>query len=202
AGPPAPPSPGALSVSCPAEYTGDVPRGGVITFGDFRLDRVDGRLWQGKVERPLRGKSFSLLRHLAEHPGRLVTRDELRGAGWPGAAGTAGVVRTSILEVREALGDNPLAPRFLETVGRQGYRFLGGPPDQLAAAGGFVGRAADLARLHRHLERCRDLRREVVFMAGEPGIGKTTLVERFLDEVRAARMARAAQGQCVELNGP
>ena len=109
-----------MSVTRPTEYTGDVSRGGVITFGDFRLDRVDGRLWQGKVERPLRGKSFALLRHLAEHPGRLVTRDELLRAVWPGTAVTAGVVRTSILEVREALGDNPLAPRFLETVGRQG----------------------------------------------------------------------------------
>src|SRR5215470_16343620 len=93
---PAPPPPGGLSVTRPAEYTRDVSRGGVITFGDFRLDRVDGRLWQGEVERPLRGKSFSLLRHLAEHSGRLVTRDELLRAVWPGTAVTAGVVRTSI----------------------------------------------------------------------------------------------------------
>src|SRR5262245_24861938 len=114
---------------------------------------------------------------------------------------SGGVVRISIGEVRDALEDDALTPRFLETVGRQGYRFLSGSAAE-SARGGFVGREGDLARLHRHLERCRNHRRQVLFVAGEPGIGKTTLVERFADEVRGGKMGRVAQGQCVELHGP
>lgn len=173
-----------------------------LTFGDFRLDRVDGRLWRGEVERPLRGKSFALLRYLAEHPGRLVTRDELLRAVWPGVAVGPGVVRVSVAEVREALGDDALAPCYVETVGRRGYRFLGGTPGAPAGGGSFVGRERDLARLHRHLAGCGDRRRRTVLVAGEPGIGKTTLVDRFADEVRAGGMGRVASGQCVELHGP
>src|SRR5262245_25720241 len=183
------------------DYKATVAGGGFITFGDFRLDRVGGRLWHGDDERPLRAKSFALLRYLAEHPGRLVTRDELLHSVWPGMAVSSGVVRISIGEVRDALEDDALAPRFLETVGRQGYRFLSGSAAE-AIRGAFVGRDADLARLHRCLERCRDHRRQVLFVSGEPGIGKTTLVERFADEVRCGKLGRVAQGQCVELHGP
>src|SRR5262249_29512157 len=132
------------------DYKGTVPGGGFITFGDFRLDRVGGRLWHGDDERPLRAKSFALLRYLAEHPDRLAPRDELLRSVWPGMAVSGGVVRISIGEVRDALEDDALAPRFLETVGRQGYRFLSGSAAE-AIRGAFVGRDADLARLHRHL---------------------------------------------------
>src|SRR5262245_45880171 len=192
---------GGLWAAGDTDYKAIVPGGGFIAFGDFRLDRVEGRLWHGDVERPLRAKSFALLRYLAEHPGRLVTRDELLHTVWPGVAVSSGVVRISIGEVRGALEDDALAPRFLETVGRQGYRFLSGSAAE-AVRGAFVGRDGDLARLHRSLERCRDHRRQVLFVAGEPGIGKTTLVERFADEVRGGKLGRVAQGQCVELHGP
>jgi len=176
--------------------------GRTLAFGDFRLDRVDGRLWSGKVEKPLRGKSFALLRYLAEHADRLVTRDELLRSVWPGVAVSASVVRVSIREVRDALGETAEAPRFLETVGRQGYRFLAGTDGVAIDVGAFVGRDQDLAKLHRSLTRCRSHKRETVFVTGEPGMGKTTLLERFADEVRSGGLARVAGGHCVELNGP
>ena len=176
-------------------------RGGrVIRFGDFHVDRVDGRLRRGDVELALRVKSFGLLRYLAENPGRLVTRAELLHAVWPGAAVSESVVRVSIQEVRAALGDDPMVPRFIETVGRQGYRFNAAASTPVGAPS-FVGRAAELAHLHGLLERCRGLQRQVVFVAGEPGIGKTALVEQFTQEVRGARLGRVARGQCVDLHG-
>jgi DNA-binding winged helix-turn-helix (wHTH) protein/tetratricopeptide (TPR) repeat protein len=177
------------------------PGGRGLSFGEFRLDRVEGCLWRGDVEVPLRAKSLAVLRHLAENPGRLVTRDELLRAVWPGVAVSASVVRVSIAEVRAALGDDSLAPRFVDTVGRKGYRFLAGTDERPTGERRFVGRRDDLARLHRHLARCRDLHRTVVFVAGEVGIGKTTLVERFTEEVRRTG-GRVATGQCVELHGP
>ncbi len=175
--------------------------GAVIRLGDFDVDRVAGRLRLGDIEQSLRAKSFALLRYLAENPGRLITREELLRAVWPGAAVSPSVVRVSIGEVREALGDDPTAPRFIETVGRQGYRFLAEPTAAPVGEPSFVGRSAELAQLHGLLERCRARRRQIVFVAGEAGIGKTALVEHFVDEVRGAGLARVAQGQCVDLHG-
>jgi DNA-binding winged helix-turn-helix (wHTH) protein len=179
-----------------------VSRRGILTFGAFRLDCSDGRLWLGDTERPLRPKSFALLRYLTEHPGRLVTREELLRAVWPNVAVGPGVVRTSIAEIRRVLGDDVRTPQLLETVGRRGYRFLGRTAEQPVTATSFVGRTDDLAWLHAQLEQCRDLRRRAVFLAAEAGIGKTTLVERFLDEVREAGLGRAASAQCIELHVP
>lgn len=179
-----------------------MPTGPLIGFADFHLDLVNQRLLRRDVEIPLRAKSLACLRHLVEHAGRLVSREELLRAVWPDVSVSGGVVRTSIAEVREALGDDPLVPRFVETVGRRGYRFLEGSGTEPSQVGTFVGREQELARLHQQLARARERRRGAVFVSGEPGIGKTTLVERFLDEVRAARLGRAVTGQCVELHGP
>lgn len=176
--------------------------GPILSFGEFQLDRLENCLRRGDVEVPLRAKSLAVLRHLAENPGRLVTRDELLRVVWAGVAVSASVVRVCIAEVRAALGDDSLAPRFVDTVGRKGYRFLTGTGERSAGERGFVGRRDDLARLHQHLAHCRDLHRTVVFVAGEAGIGKTTLVERFTEEVRRMGVGRVATGQCVELHGP
>ena len=68
-------------------------------------------------------KAFTVLRYLLEHPGRIVTKDELLRAAWPGVVVSDWAVRTCLREIREALGDGALAPRYIETVHRRGYRF-------------------------------------------------------------------------------
>lgn len=174
--------------------------GSLLTFGEFQIDVVEGLLRRGAVEVPLRAKSFALLRYLAENPGRVLGRAELLEAVWPGAAVSPGVVRVTIQEIRKALGEEGAADGFIETVGRKGYRFAA--PDAAPLAGpSFVGRAAELAHLHGLLERCRAMRRQVVFVSGEPGIGKTTLVDCFSEELRSLRLARLASGQCIDLRG-
>src|SRR5262245_46921678 len=95
-----------------------------LTFGPFHLDAVQGHLWQGDQVIPLRPQSLALLRYLVEHPGRLVTKTELRQHVWAGTHVTDTVLRVSVHEIRQALGDVAAAPQYLETVGRQGYRFL------------------------------------------------------------------------------
>jgi predicted ATPase len=63
------------------------------------------------------------------------------------------------------------------------------------------GRDAEIAVLHRALDAARDGRRQVVFVTGEAGIGKTTLVEAFLDRAARGGDLRVAQGRCIEQYG-
>jgi pimeloyl-ACP methyl ester carboxylesterase/DNA-binding winged helix-turn-helix (wHTH) protein len=73
---------------------------------------------------PLTPKAFALLTHLAHHAGRLVSKQDLLDAVWPGVFVGDGVLKSTIREVRKALGDDPHAPRFIETAHRRGYRFV------------------------------------------------------------------------------
>ena len=115
-----------------------------LDFGPFRLDGPQGRLWQGDQRIALRPHSLALLRYLVEHPGRLVTKAELRQHVWAGTHVTDTVLRVSVHEIRQALGDVAAAPRYLETVGRQaataarrgasGWRRPACPPSGRSAA--------------------------------------------------------------------
>ena len=82
-----------------------------LTFGPFRLERTQGRLWRGEQGIALRPQSLALLRYLVEHPGRLVTKAELRQHVWAGTHVTDTVLRVSVHEIRQALGDVAAAPR-------------------------------------------------------------------------------------------
>src|SRR5262245_60445560 len=97
-----------------------------IAFGPFRLDMTHACLWHGEQIMALRPRTLAVLRYLAEHPGRLVTKAELLRHVWAGTRVTDTVLRVSIREIRAALGDTAATPRYLETVGRQGYRWLKG----------------------------------------------------------------------------
>jgi len=96
----------------------------IIHFPPFRLDYTTEHLWQGTQLLPLRPKPLAILRYLAEHPHRLVTKEELLKAVWPETCVSAGLLHTYIRDLRQVLGDDPEAPRFIETVARRGYRFI------------------------------------------------------------------------------
>jgi DNA-binding winged helix-turn-helix (wHTH) protein len=105
------------------QYT-NMPTDNPLLFPPFRLERANGQLWRDEALVPLRPKSFAVLRYLVEHPGRLVTRQELQNAIWPGIYVSEGLLRGYIRELREILEDDANAPRFIETVPRRGWRFL------------------------------------------------------------------------------
>src|SRR5262249_2495240 len=171
-----------------------------IHFPPFHLDLTNEQLWRGTQQLPLRPKPFALLRYLAENPGRLVTKEELLQAVWPETYVSEGLLSTYIRDLRAALGDDPEAPRFIETVVRRGYRFIAPLMTAPPAAGltspvpssdaqhsglstqdsVLVGRETELAQLHGWLEKALAGERQVVFVTGEPGIGKTTLLDAFL----------------------
>ena len=72
-------------------------------------------------------KSLALLCFLAERAGQVVTKDELFAAVWPGTAVGDDALVTCIQELRKALRDDARRPRYIETLHRRGYRFLGTP---------------------------------------------------------------------------
>ncbi len=73
---------------------------GTVVFAPFCLDLRAGRLLRGSQPVPLRPKTFAVLRHLAEHPGALVTKDELLDAVWADTAVTENTLTQSIGELR------------------------------------------------------------------------------------------------------
>ena len=82
-----------------------------FVFAPFRLDPANQQLWRGEELVPLRPKLFAVLRRLVEQPGRLITREELRAAVWPTSVISESVLRGTIRELREALGDDASAAR-------------------------------------------------------------------------------------------
>ncbi|MEW6273378.1 MAG: AAA family ATPase, partial [Thermodesulfobacteriota bacterium] len=186
-----------------------------VSFSPFRLDPESGRLWRDDQPVALRQKNFALLCYLAARPGRLVTKQELLDALWPGTHVTDVVLKVCINELRQALDDDPKQPRFIETVHRRGYRFVAavrpgerpGPAAATAAGAAattLVGRAAELAELDRALGEALGGRRQTVFLSGEAGLGKTTLLDAFLSGVTAGAPADGAwtvRGQCIASYG-
>jgi DNA-binding winged helix-turn-helix (wHTH) protein len=181
-----------------------------IRFAGYILDAAESRLVRGEHILPLRRRTLAVLHYLALRPGRLVAKGELFAAIWPGVNVSEIVLAVCISELRKALDDSAKIPRFIETVHGRGYRFIGaiddaGVPDVAPAASRpappIVGRDAELARLDRHLELALSGRRQIVFVTGDAGIGKTTVVETFLDGLAVERPFWIARGQCVELHG-
>ena len=97
-----------------------------ICFRDFELDLTSGELHKGGQKVPLPPKAFDVLRCLVEHPGEVVTREDLRARLW--AADTFvefdDSLNHAVKKLRQALGDSAENPQFIETLPRHGYRFV------------------------------------------------------------------------------
>lgn len=97
---------------------------GPVTFGSFRLEPHDERLWRGDEVVPLTPKAFAVLSMLVAHAGRLVTKDELLQALWADVFVGDAALKVAVREVRRALDDDPRQPRYIATAHRRGYRFV------------------------------------------------------------------------------
>jgi predicted ATPase/DNA-binding winged helix-turn-helix (wHTH) protein len=180
-------------------------------FAPFRFDPVNQCLWRhtsaGADERILiKPTAFAILQYLVEHAGRLVTQEELLQAIWRDTFVQPEVLKRHILDIRNVLGDDARNPIFIETLPRRGYRFIASLQDSpsISAAslareqrGKLVGRDRVLSALHSKLESALQGNRQIVFVTGEPGIGKTGVVTEFERRV-AALPIRISRGQCVE----
>jgi TolB-like protein/cytochrome c-type biogenesis protein CcmH/NrfG len=95
-----------------------------LTFGRYRLDPRGG-LMSGARRVRLTPKALALLSFMAERPGEVITKEELFGAVWPEVTVGDAALVTCIQEIRRALGDDARRPRYIETLHRRGYRFIG-----------------------------------------------------------------------------
>jgi DNA-binding winged helix-turn-helix (wHTH) protein/tetratricopeptide (TPR) repeat protein len=99
----------------------------VLRFGPFEANLTTGELRKHGIKLKLQELPFRLLICLLERPGEVVTREELQAKLWP--EGTfvdfERGLGTALNKVREALGDSAASPRFIETIPRRGYRFIG-----------------------------------------------------------------------------
>ena len=187
-----------------------------VAFGPFELDPGDASLWRAGARLPVTPKCFELLTFLVGHAGRLVTKDELLEAVWPGTYVADGVLKVRMRELRALLGDDATEPRFIATVHRRGYRFIaevrtGGTSDGVVATvapamvvpepapGDLIGRDDQLRELGRRFALAATGRRQIVFVAGDAGIGKTSLVDAFTAALPPD--ALVARGQCLEHYG-
>ncbi len=97
-----------------------------VTFGLFEADLQSGELWKAGKRIKIQSQPFKVLTMLLEHPGEVVSREDLQLRLW----GKDTIVDfehslgTAINKIREALGDSAENPRFIETLSRRGYRFI------------------------------------------------------------------------------
>jgi DNA-binding winged helix-turn-helix (wHTH) protein/predicted ATPase len=198
-----------------------------IRFGRFRLDLTNECLWQGTRAISLRPKAFAVLKLLMERAGLLVTKQQVLDTVWPDTFVGDAVLKDSIRQLREALHDDAAEPVYIETAHRRGYRFIGKLSEPASATKtpvafssapvleaspniatrrsstetpGVLGRETELAKLHGWLDQALAGERQTVFVTGEPGIGKTTLVQAFLQQA-AGDSILIARGQCLEHYG-
>jgi DNA-binding winged helix-turn-helix (wHTH) protein/tetratricopeptide (TPR) repeat protein len=97
-----------------------------IRFGPFEVDSVSGELRKQGIRMKLQEQPLQILQLLLEHPGDVVTREELRKCLWPADTFVDfdHGLYNAIKRLRESLGDTAETPRFIETVPRRGYRFI------------------------------------------------------------------------------
>jgi predicted ATPase len=153
--------------------------------------------------------------------GQVVTKDELLEAVWPETMVSEGVLKTCLAQIRRVLGETGQAPQYIATVHRRGYRFMAPvtvqelpAPTPEAAAEPFrgsqtgltppellVARQAEMVQLHQWWTQALQGTRQVVFVTGEAGIGKTSLVDAFVAQIATSATVWFGRGQCIEQYG-
>ena len=169
-----------------AKYAASLGKPVAFTFADVVVDALAHRLTRDGREIAVEPKAFAVLLELLEHPGQLLSRDDLLDAVWGHNYVTPSTLSRIIAQLRRAMADDSAQPRYIQTVHGLGYRFIAplehqpsepapalcfAPPARAhlpERAGPLIGRDADLCRLEFLL---RDSR--LVTIAGAGGVGKT-----------------------------
>jgi DNA-binding winged helix-turn-helix (wHTH) protein len=200
----------------------------IYVFDDYTLDTQCYELRHGGVPCKLEPQVFNVLAYLLEHHTRVVSKDELLEQFWPQQFVSEVAVNQRVMAARKALGDNGRVQHYIKTVHGRGYRFVADVtlaesplvmPATMAATAmalptlpglaalpprlpeTFVGREAELASLQQDVRTALHGERQVIFLAGEAGIGKTTLVDALVADLAATRTWWVGRGQCIDQYG-
>jgi DNA-binding winged helix-turn-helix (wHTH) protein len=183
-----------------------------VSFGPFKLDCERGELRRGGELVDLAPKPLSLLVYLALHRTRAVPKHELLDQLWPDVFVSETALSSALKDLRRAIGDDGARMQVIQTLRRRGYRFaaqvregrLAPKPqssvDVLAESDApqppaFVGRTRELAWLSERLADAANGRPRVALVVGEPGVGKSRLVEQMQHEP-ACQGFEVVTGRC------
>jgi DNA-binding winged helix-turn-helix (wHTH) protein/tetratricopeptide (TPR) repeat protein len=192
-------------------------------FGQFELDARGYKLRRDGEDVPLQPKVFDAIRYLVENRDRVVLKEELLEALWPGEHVNDTAVPWTISRARKALGQGPEAKYPIETVRGRGYRFSAdvlqtqpstaapGPisskvlsvdhaerdASALESMDPFVGRSEAIERLLGALHGARNGRGRLCLLLGDAGIGKTRCISEFARQVRRLKLS-VSSGRCLE----
>lgn len=181
-----------------------------IRFGPHEIDLRSGELRRHNHLVRLQEKPFQLLACLLERPGEMVTRQELRSRLWAADTyvGFDDSLNHAVRKLRTALQDSAEKPTYIETIPKRGYRFIASLqasplirltiPDEAPAGSHLplvVGRDSHLAQLLEIFAQVKSGRGMMLGIQGEPGIGKTTLLDLFRRRIASAAVGL---GRCSE----
>jgi DNA-binding winged helix-turn-helix (wHTH) protein/predicted ATPase len=185
----------------------------LFAIGLFRFDPRTGQLWRDGGEVKLTPRAAAVLNRLAERAQQLVTKQDLLEQVWGGMAVGDDALTSCVQELRGALGDDARKPHYIETRHRRGYRLMvpatvdeqigAAAPSQVASPepSRLVGRVAEFGELTHAFDQARSSRRQIIFISGEPGIGKSALADAFLEQIPTRQTVRIAHGQCLDHHG-
>ena len=189
----------------------------IYRFGPFHVDTETFSLRRNDVAMRIDPQEFDVLVYLIERRDRVVTRDELFASLWKGKVVSDSALSSRLRAIRRALNDSGAAQRVIQTVHGRGYRFIatlaaeeGEAPAERAATTAsrppsnparsapptVAGRDVELDKLSALLERALGGAATFAFVAGESGVGKTTLVNAFASGRCETVHARVLRGQC------
>ena len=200
----------------------------ILAFGPFRLDVDAGILYRGTELIPLGQRATALLSALVESPSTLISKDALVEAAWPGLAIEDSNLSVQIATLRRILGEAGCAD-WIETMPRRGYRFVG-PVAATAGTNGadassatpihagsmdrakeptspapgdphlVVGRTAPFEVLDQMTQRMLAGQRQIAFVTGEAGIGKTAFIAKAMERLTGQGFD-LLYGRCTERFG-
>ena len=177
----------------------------------LRLNIETGELLHAGRVIKLTLKATHVLLALGQHTGDVVSKQTLFRTVWKDRVVSDAALTSCIQELREALHDEARKPRYIETLHRRGYRLLvslapvaprSEAPVAAPRAFHMVGRLAEISVLESRARQALSGRLQIVFAIGEPGIGKTTLLDAFTETHAASGELAYAIGRCAEHYGP
>lgn len=181
-------------------------------FDDFVLDTDQRELRRDGHAVPLQPQVFDLLEYLIRHRARVVTKDDLISAIWGGRIVSESALTTRINAARTGIGDSGEAQRLIKTLPRKGVRFIGTVreaqrevenavvPLTTEVSTLVVGRTAPFEMIDRMTRHVLSGKRQMAFVTGEAGIGKTAFIARAVEQLTEQGFDQL-YGRCTERFG-